>query len=312
MAGTFAHIILTDTLCHEAALIAKLPKAIQAALKNYAPFAKFGSVGPDCPYAVCSTGATEYANLMHYLRTADFVRYAIPRIYEMNFGTSDARACIAWLFGYCAHLVTDMTFHPVISRKFGAYSASSKNRKTHRLCELNQDVYITKKRRNIEVVGSDFLKLSQFGACAAGGNLHRLNPAIMALWTYVLEQYPRSETKAYVRLPKESLKPNVWYATFVNIFQNVITKGNGFLKHLGLGYPRLAELDPVYIENLPTADGSMIEYDLLFEKAAENVRRTWVELAAALDAGNAALFQLKNGSLDTGLADADGQPIFVV
>ena len=312
MAGTFAHIILADTLCREDALISKLPTAIQQALRNYRPFSKLGAVGPDCPYVVGSTGATQFANFMHYLRTADFVRYAIPKIYEMNFGSSDAGACIAWIFGYTAHLVTDMTIHPVVSRKCGDYSASAQNRKKHRLCELNQDVYITNKRLGVEVVASDFLKISELDYCAAPRNQHHLNPAIKALWTYILEQYPRSQTKEYVRLPKQSLLPDVWYATYVNVFDNVVTKGNGFLKHLGFGYPRLAEVDRGYIDGLRIADGSTVDYDYVFERALENVRASWLELSAALDAGNKDLFTLKNGSLDTGLADAGGQPIFLV
>jgi len=312
MAGTYAHIILADTLCHNESLSRKFPTAIRQALKNHRPFCKFGAIGPDCPYVVGSTGATQFANFMHYLRTADFVRYAIPKIYEMNFGSSDARACIAWIFGYTAHLVTDMTMHPVISRKFGAYSASARNRKKHRLCELNQDVYITNERLGVEVVGSNFMRISEFGACAAPGNRRHLHPAIKRLWAYILDQYPRSETKKYVRLPKQSLQLDVWYATYMNIFDNVVTKGNGFLKHLGLGYPRLAEVDRVYIEGLPTADGSTVGYDYLFEKALENVAASWLELSAALDVGNKELFTLKNGNLDTGLADVGGQLIFVV
>jgi hypothetical protein len=127
-----------------------------------------------------------------------------------------------------------------------------------------------------------------------------------------LEQYPRSETKEYVRLPKQSLSPDVWYATYLNVFENVVTKGNGVLKHLGFGYPRLAEVDRAYIDALPIADGTTVAYDYVFEKALENVRASWLELSTALDAGNKELFTLKNASLDTGLADLGGQPIFVV
>ncbi len=122
MAGTYAHIILASSLCRERALLNQFPASIRAALKNYEPFCKLGSVGPDCPYVVGSTGATGYANVMHYVRTADFVRIAVPRIYSMNFALSETRACLAWIFGYAAHLVMDLIFHPVVSRT-GQYVA---------------------------------------------------------------------------------------------------------------------------------------------------------------------------------------------
>jgi hypothetical protein len=312
MAGTYAHIILVDSLCRQPDSIPDLPASIRHALKNYRPFCKLGAVGPDCPYAVQSTGATGYANLMHYLRTADFVRFAIPRIYGMNFGFCDTRKCIAWIFGYAAHLVTDLTIHPVISRKFGAYAASSRNRKRHRLCELNQDAYLFQRDFGSDIVGSDFLRFSEFGECAEGGNLHKLSRPIAALWAFCLNAYPRPETKKYVRLPKESLKLNVWYATFVKVFRDVLTKGNAFLQDQAIGYPHSSKVDAAYISDLPTASGGKITYDELFGDARENVRHAWRELALALDSNQPAQFTLPNANLDTGLADATGRPVFVV
>ena len=39
---------------------------------------------------------------------------------------------------------------------------------------------------------------------------------------------------------------------------------------------------------------------------------TWGSLAEALDSNKPDLFKLPNANLDTGLADASGQPVFVV
>ncbi len=312
MAGTYAHIILASSLGQDTSLLNEFPASIRLALKNCGPFCKLGSVGPDCPYVVGTTGATGYANVMHYARTADFVRIAIPRIYSMNFALTDTRACLAWIFGYTAHLVMDLTFHPVISRKFGAYAASAQNRKKHRLCELHQDVFLFHERFGLEIVGSDFLKFSRFAQCSQDGNIHKLSRPIRDLWTYCLEQQPREATKPYVRLPKESLKPDVWYATFVNVFQNVVTKGNTFLQGLGFGYPRLRDLDRAYTESLPSASGSKISYTELFNLAANNARVYWRQLALALDNNQPESFTLQNGSLDTGLADSTGRPVFLV
>ena len=312
MAGTYAHIILADSLCRQQDSIPDLPSSIRQALTYHRSFCKFGAVGPDCPYAVLSTGATGYAKLMHYHRTADFVRFAIPKIHPMNFGRSNTRKCLAWILGYAAHLVTDLTVHPVIARKFGAYAASSRNRKRHRLCELHQDAYLFRREFGTDIVGSDFLRFSEFDACAEGGNLHKLSRPIAGLWTHCLNAYPRTETRKYVRLPKASLKLDVWYATFVKVFRDVVTKGNPFLQDLAIGYPHSSAVDSVYTRKLPTASGVEIDYDGLFDHARENVKQAWRELALALDSNQPELFTLKNASLDSGLDDATGQPVFVV
>ena len=82
MAGTYAHIILADSLCKESELIGEFPTSIREALRKYARFCKLGSVGPDCPYVVGSTGATGYANVMHYVRPADFVHMRVISVIE--------------------------------------------------------------------------------------------------------------------------------------------------------------------------------------------------------------------------------------
>jgi hypothetical protein len=313
MAGTYAHIMLVDTICQQnLSSIPTLSATMRQALQNYTPFCKLGAVSPDCPSLVGATGPTGYGKVMHYLRTADFVRYVIPQIHAMNFSLADTRACIAWIFGYAAHLVTDLTIHPVISRKFGAYAQSAQNRKKHRLCELHQDVHLYSKLYAHEIVGSNFLQFSGLTGCSVSGNTNKLSPAIVNLWAYCLQKHPRSEIKQYVRLPDQSLKPNNWYATFLNLFQNIVTKGLSFLQGGGYAYPNVSALNPVYLTDLPTASGKTIDYDALFQTTIKNVMDTWGSLAEALDSNKPDLFKLPNANLDTGLADASGQPVFVV
>ena len=225
MAAAYAHIILVDRLCRDRIDdIPNLTPSMRTALQNYTPFCKLGAVSPDCPYVVGNTGATGYANVMHYLRTADFVRYAIPRIVSMNFGQSDTRACLAWIFGYAAHLVTDLTIHPVISRKFGDYALSSQNKLVHRICELHQDVHLYSQCSQGEIHGSDFYGFSTLKECTVNGNINKPSPAIRDLWTYILQQYPSEEVTQYLRLPKTSLDPTNWCATYLNIFEHIVTQ----------------------------------------------------------------------------------------
>ena len=117
-------------------------------------------------------------------------------------------------------------------------------------------------------------------------------------------------TKKYVRLPAESLKPNVWYATYLNVFENLLTKG--CLEDQALGYPRSSKLKSKYLEALPTATGGSVDYDSLFQTMLRNIRSTWDTLSAALDSSDPALFTLPNANLDTGLADATGKLVFAV
>lgn len=315
MAAPYAHIILVDCLCREQLdSVQNLTASMRQALNNSTPYCKLGAVSPDCPSLVGNTGATGYCNVMHYLRTADFVRYGIPQIFGMNFSLADTRNCIAWIFGYAAHLVVDLTIHPVVSRKFGDYAASSANKMVHRTCELQQDVYLYHKLCGKEIHGSSFMEYSTLVDCSVGGNINKLSPAIVNLWTHILLKHPPAEVKQYLRLPVTSLQPKNWYATYLNIFQRIVTKGGPYAQKHGYAYPFFSDLESKYLENLPTASGDTISYEKLFGIAMQNVLNTWSDLAAAFasEKPKPELFTLLNANLDTGLADATGKPVFLV
>ena len=83
MAGTFAHITLVDKLCQDNDVlngITTLTPAMRQALKLYRPFCELGAISPDAPYLQLLSGdSARWANVMHYWKTADFVRHAIDR-----------------------------------------------------------------------------------------------------------------------------------------------------------------------------------------------------------------------------------------
>ena len=234
MPGQLVHLALVDSLLTSSVLdkITTLTPSVRDALDSFKPFCRLGAVSPDCPSLVYQSDATGWSNLMHYLRPADFVRYALPEIWEMHFNASDTKACIAWLFGYTAHLVADYTIHPIVAALVGPYEIK-KNRPGHRLCEFSQDVYLFFKRYKKEVTQIDFLQSAGLAECSLNGNVHKLNPAITVLWKAALQQYPRPETKPYVRLPKLSLDPDCWFATYLNVMENFATKGSVFAKLFG-------------------------------------------------------------------------------
>jgi len=108
MAGTFAHLTLIDKLCRDAAVldgIETLAPAMKGDLKNFRPFCELGAISPDAPYLQLLSGdASRWGNVMHDWKTADFVRHAIPLVFNMDFRRAETQKCLAWLFGYAAHL----------------------------------------------------------------------------------------------------------------------------------------------------------------------------------------------------------------
>ncbi len=312
MPAQLAHIALVNSICTPEVLATfpNLAPSIRTALgPKYLPFCRLGAVSPDCPAVVGSTDATGWNDIMHYLRPADLVRYGIPKVLEMSFAETTTRSCIAWLFGYTAHLVTDLTVHPIVMARVGPYS-NKKNRSAHRRCEFDQDAYIFSKLYHREIVDTDFLDFTGLAVCGVKGSTHRLNPAVADLWTYCLRQYPRSETKKYVSLPNQSLQPDIWFATYVNLMDHFATKDSAIVRSLGFGYRRSQDVDPTYIRNLPIPNSTQtINYDDLFEKTRQNLIQAWRQLAAALANESADLFTLANADLDTG-QDTAGKFIY--
>ena len=322
MAGTFAHIGLVDSLCQDADTldgIATLTPAMKRALMTFNNFCELGAISPDAPYLqVLSKDAARWANVMHYWKTADFIRRAIPRVYKMNFGQTNTKKCFAWLFGYTAHLVTDFTVHPVLNLKVGDYKD---NPLKHRICELNQDVYIFAQLNFGDISTAEFLKFESGGiaSCADESDDDKLDPAVRELWRYCLSGDPLASIKMKDKLPAPQKFPNpdAWFDQYVTMIDKFAEEGNRFpwlcrriAEDEGLIYPRLNEVDQSFIQNLKLPDGTTASYDGVFKRVRQNVIASWRDLGNALDNGDPSLFTLPNGDLDTGLADDTQQSIF--
>lgn len=322
MAGTFAHIALVDLLCQDGDIldgIATLTPAMKRALMTFDNFCELGAISPDAPYLkLFSKDATAWANVMHYWKTADFIRRTIPYLNALNFGATDTKKCFAWLFGYTAHLVTDFTVHPMINIRVGPYE---QNQLQHRLCELNEDVYIFNKLGFGDVTTAEFLKSESGGiaSCADQTDDDKLDPAVKDLWCHCLAGDPLAGIKMKDGLPapKNSPDPDEWFDHYVTMIDKFAEEGNRFpwlcrriAEDEGLVYPQINEVDQSFIQNLKLPDGTTANYDQVFERARQNVITTWRDLGNALDNGDASLFTLPNGDLDTGLADDTQQSIF--
>lgn len=315
MAGGYAHITLVKTICGDADALDAIPSLtgnIKRALMFNLNYVELGAVSPDYPYLCLFDGnAAGWANAMHYWRTLDFVRNAVPLVWDMNFSKKDTWKCLAWLFGYTAHVVTDLTVHPVVNLKVGPYA---ENKRAHRVCELNQDVYIFDKLLGQEITQAEYIRDCGIRSCCDPASEDRLHPAVAELWKRCLPRVPgvRIDIEDGLAVPTAPADPYDWHRHFVAMIDGFAEEG-GRLPWLarhsaeaaGLVYPEVDGVDRQYIDSLATPEGLM-PYDEVFRRAQENVKDAWGQLGMALGREDKpGEFALPNGCLDTGKDEAD-------
>ncbi len=306
---------LVDTLCRNADVldsIDTLTPVMKRALMEFLNFTELGAVSPDCPSLQLLNGNAEgWCNVMHYWKTADFIRRAVPYVFALDYRLTATQKCLAWLFGYTAHVVTDMTVHPVVSLKVGPYE---KNKRAHRLCEMHQDIYIFHKMGLGEITQAEFLRDCGIASCAAAKDKKKLEPAIVKLWCHCLAGTPLASIRmnSGLKAPTAAPDPDAWFTHYVGLMDKFVEEGGklpllcrAITKAEGLVYPELKELKPTYIKKLKTPFKATMDYDQVFAQAQQSVKQAWRELGQALDRGNAAFFTLANGNLDTGLDEAN-------
>jgi Zinc dependent phospholipase C len=71
-----------------------------------------GAVSPDYPNLARDSGtASQWADAMHGTRACEMITSGIRRVRVAEEAARDKQ--LAWLLGYCAHVVTDATIHPI-------------------------------------------------------------------------------------------------------------------------------------------------------------------------------------------------------
>lgn len=305
MPGAYTHI----TLVNHARVPARLEKAgvsQQAiiAVMDYFRFCELGAVSPDYPYLdAFHSGASIWADLMHYERTGDMIKRGIELIRALP-PASQAKP-LAWLLGYTAHVVADMTIHPVVELKVGVYQD---NKSAHRICELNQDAYIFQ-RMNLGDIGvCEHLDHGIWGCCEPHDS-GQLDPAIVSLWESMLKQCHEQQFG--------DNRPNLhnWHAGFKRVV-DAVEEGNcmmPFARHVavncGLTYPAVDAIDRQYIDKLKTPEGVMA-FDQIFDRALNNVLATWAVVDKAIYSGDQSYkTAIGDWNLDTG-RDQTGEYVF--
>jgi hypothetical protein len=302
MPGAYAHLTLVNLAREPARLEANpaFPLAAIAALGKYLKYLELGAVSPDYPYlAIGSGNAKQWADLMHYDRTGEVVHAAVGRIRTM--GDSEKPKALAWLLGYAAHVVADVTIHPVVELKVGTYD---ENKGAHRTCEMHQDAWIF---RRLNLGGIGISEHLDSGVCACGSTTDpkRIDPVIEQLWSGALRDVHPWPTNA------SAPDLNLWHAGFRRVVDSIedlalLPIARHVAPGLGIGYPSFDKVETQYISALKTPEGPM-HYDAIFDRAIANVVAKWAAVArGALGIDKDYLTAIGNWNLDTG-KDAGGK-----
>ncbi len=275
------------------------------ALANYSRYCELGAVSPDLPYLdFLHPAGKEWADLMHYNNTGEMLKLGANQVGLLP--DSQRGKGLAWLFGYSTHVVADLTIHPVVELKVGAYKG---NEKDHRICEMHQDVYIFSSL-NLGTPGSAEFLRTGVGGCTKRGEWGVLDPSIEKLWKNILRVV---HPEKYVQNQPD---PASWFEGFVGIIDKFAEEGNRLIpivRHLaedsGLTYPAIESLDRIFLYDLETPAGRA-SYDEVFNRAVENVCGTWGLLGKTLqgDPGDLTAF-VQPWNLDTG-RDPSGRLTF--
>lgn len=277
MSGAFAHITLVNIAKETKRLnaIPNFPKEIIKWLLHNFKYCELGCISPDYPYLdIKNSKSPEWADLMHYTRSGDMIYAGIAYIRKMEDGLPKRKAT-AWLLGYVAHMVTDVTIHPVIEMKVGPYAD---NKPSHRRCEMHQDSYIFA-RLNLGGVGISEHFDSGVRKCGKDGVI---DPEISRLWAEMLNTV---HSEKFIDNPPEI---EGWHRAFDLMVNKIAEEGYKLLplaRHVaincGLTYPTYDEIDYQYIKNLSTPYGPM-DYDTIFDIAINNVLNVWAVIATAI------------------------------
>ena len=304
MSGAYAHIaVVNDAQKH--AESAGLREDTLASLGLYLKFLELGSVSPDYPYLSLKRGQKKWADAMHYTHNATLLRAGVAAVAALP---SDLQVkATAWLFGFAAHMTTDMTIHPVVELRVGPYQG---NEGEHRQCEMHQDAFIFPKVMNVGETGLSEHLASGIATCHAPDDENVIDPAVGRVWMAML-------AAAYPGVGGDDPPlPDAWHCGFRDILSAMAGANHlfPFARHvsadLNLAYPTERDIDPSYIKGLRTPQGQM-DYEPLFEKARSNVLTVWKALDDALPVGRSdALDKFDDWNLDTGRSVQTGRLVF--
>lgn len=283
-------------------------KIISSISRNF-KYCELGSISPDYSYLAFWAYLTFQGNenlwsdKMHYEKTGEFIHLGIEKIKHMP-ESQEKNKCLAWLFGYASHMTTDTVIHAIVENIVGKYD---QNKKQHRICEMNQDVYIFNELGLGKITQCEYF---DDGINTCGTDNH-LDLDIYQLWTDILNEN-------YNELFLNNA-PNIhqWHYGFRNCIDKFADNGgipilsrhsfdetllemtqDAIFKILACSYP--PTYDEKYVNNLNTPQGKM-NFLEIFNKAQKHVLDIWKCMSDAIyNNDNDYLNKIKNWDLGTG------------
>jgi hypothetical protein len=281
MPGPYAHITLLYELMRPTRLNSIFVSSeFLTSLTKYFPYCALGAVSPDYPnLAGKNCTASHWADAMHLTRASEMITTGIRRVRSSKAAAREKQ--IAWLLGYCAHLATDVTIHPVVQAKVGKYA---ENQRQHRICEMNQDSYIYR-RMNLGEIGESDLFAVTVAQCSNSENISQLDSDIVTLWEGMLDDV---HPELYL-----SQAPDItsWHRGFVDVIAEYSKRkirlfplANVIATKMDLAYPAYDLIDNQFVEDqlVPSQEPLCLHYDEIFDHAAGNVTVLWRQVEQAI------------------------------
>lgn len=306
MPGPYAHITLLHELMRPVRLnsIFSPSSGFGAALAAYFPYCALGAVSPDYPnLARRDRTASQWADAMHCTRACEMVTSGVRRVRGSEGTVRDRQ--LSWLLGYCAHVATDVTIHPVVQAKVGEYA---ENQRQHRICEMNQDSYIYRRMNLGEIGESDNFALT-VAQCGNSADRTLLDRDIATLWEGMLEDV---HPELFAGSPPDSAS---WHREFVAMVaggagdaERLFPLAGIIAAKLGLSYPSFNAVDRQFIEKqmVPAESPVYPHYDDIFDHAVSNVVTMWRLVEQAVCAVDSTpLPTPEEWNLDTGRDEHD-------
>jgi hypothetical protein len=194
---------------------------------------------------------------------------------------ADCDKLLSWLLGYCAHVVADVTIHPIVQAKVGVYA---ENQRQHRICEMNQDSHIYR-RMNMGEIGETDYFAQTVAKCSNSDDITLLDRDIVTLWEGMLEDV---HPELFIAHPPDILS---WHREFVFMVAGfaadavrLFPLAGVIAAKMGMAYPAYATVDRKFIEEqmVPSERLHYLHYDDIFDHAVGNIAAVWTIVEQAI------------------------------